>query len=223
MANEMSGGALLGLNPSAALQMASNITGGYNINSTGNKLAREVYIGNLPPDTQIPALTEFINSSLRQLGHNNPLGSVVTAWVSTDGHYAFIEFRTVEEATAALNHLGGVNYMGLPLRIGRPKTPGPGGGSSSSGTALVTGVPLGIGSFSDPVLASNLVIRTADLKESKVFMLSNLPDEVPKSTPSSSSSSNNNCCNSSYVCISVVMCCRWMCLSYWSWRVLLVR
>lgn len=182
----MSGGSLLGLNPAAALQMASNITGGYNINSTGNKLAREVYIGNLPPNTQIPALTEFINSSLRQLGTSqvvstpclsvlgftNPLGSVVTAWVSTDGKYAFIEFRSIEETTAALNHLGGVNYCGMPLRIGRPKTP------TASGTSVVAGVPLGIGSFSDPVLASNLVIRTSDLKDSQVMMISNLPEEV---------------------------------------------
>ena len=60
----------------------------------------------------------------------------------------------------------------MPLRIGRPKTP------TASGTSVVAGVPLGIGSFSDPVLASNLVIRSSDLKDSQVMMISNLSEEV---------------------------------------------
>jgi len=30
---------------------------------------------------------------------NPPGNSIVTAWISADGHYGFVEFRTPEEAT----------------------------------------------------------------------------------------------------------------------------
>lgn len=53
-----------------------------------------------------------------QQGDGEP---VIQAWVSNDGHYAFIEFRSVEEAKAAYA-LDNVNVLGQPLKVGRPKT-----------------------------------------------------------------------------------------------------
>lgn len=46
---------------------------------------------------------------------------IVSAWISSDGHYAFVEFRTPEEANQgfALNNIA---IMGQPLKVGRPKT-----------------------------------------------------------------------------------------------------
>ena len=45
----------------------------------------------------------------------------MSAWISSDGHYAFVEFRTPEEANQgfALNNIA---IMGQPLKVGRPKT-----------------------------------------------------------------------------------------------------
>lgn len=46
---------------------------------------------------------------------------VVSSWVSTDGHYGFVEFRTAEEANLGFN-LQGMQFQGCDLRIGRPKS-----------------------------------------------------------------------------------------------------
>ena len=50
-----------------------------------------------------------------------PGDPIVSAWISSDGHYAFVEFRTPEEANQgfALNNIA---IMGQPLKVGRPKT-----------------------------------------------------------------------------------------------------
>ncbi len=34
---------------------------------------------------------------------------IIGAWIAPDGHYAFVEFRTPEEATKGLNSLQGGN------------------------------------------------------------------------------------------------------------------
>jgi hypothetical protein len=44
----------------------------------------------------------------------------VQAQVHSDGRYAFIELRTAEYATAALQLDGQINLMGSALSIGRP-------------------------------------------------------------------------------------------------------
>eukprot|EP01071_Lankesteria_metandrocarpae_P002376 Lankesteria_metandrocarpae@DN2281_c0_g1_i1.p1 len=50
-----------------------------------------------------------------------PGSPVVKSWISTDGHFAFVEFRTMEEASLGMQ-LNGLNCLGYSLRIGRPKT-----------------------------------------------------------------------------------------------------
>ena len=52
-----------------------------------------------------------------------PGDTVVGSWISPDGHYAFVEFRSPEEATKGLQNLsgGGVKIMGQTLKTGRPK------------------------------------------------------------------------------------------------------
>jgi hypothetical protein len=46
---------------------------------------------------------------------------VLSAWISSDGHYAFVEFRTSEEANNGFQ-LNNFNILGQPLKVGRPKT-----------------------------------------------------------------------------------------------------
>jgi len=85
------------------------------------KSQREIYVGNLPPGLAVPQLSEFLNAAMKQIGVGKDQGSVVTAWISPDAHYAFVEFRTVEEANAALNHLNGIQVGNYSLRFGRTK------------------------------------------------------------------------------------------------------
>lgn len=46
---------------------------------------------------------------------------VLSAWISTDGHYAFVEFRSAEEANNGFL-LNNVMILDQPLKVGRPKT-----------------------------------------------------------------------------------------------------
>jgi hypothetical protein len=60
-------------------------------------------VGNIPIDIKSEELMDILNESLTQMGkdvgifqNGNP---VVGAWISGDGHYAFVDFRTADEAT----------------------------------------------------------------------------------------------------------------------------
>lgn len=97
---------------------------------------RELYVGNLPAGVTIPQLAEFLNGVMKQLGlSQGAMSSVVTAWVSSDGHYAFVEFRTIEETQAALTYLNGMQIGASSLKVGRPK--------GYNGTASSVAVPMG--------------------------------------------------------------------------------
>jgi len=50
----------------------------------------------------------------------DPGNPVVSSWISSDGHYGFIEFRTAHEANLGFD-LQGMKLKGSELRIGRPK------------------------------------------------------------------------------------------------------
>jgi len=59
-----------------------------------------------------------INDELRlDLSPGNP---IVSTWISLEGAFGFIEFRTPEEANHGF-HLQGISYHGKELRINRPK------------------------------------------------------------------------------------------------------
>lgn len=89
-----------------------------------SKADRKLYLGNLPPNINATQLMELLNSALKKMDINTePEGdSIVSAWISPDGvgHYAFIEFRTAQEATngTALNN---ASLFGYQLKLGRPK------------------------------------------------------------------------------------------------------
>jgi splicing factor U2AF subunit len=108
---------------SAAAALAATVP------AAATKMQREIYLGNLPPGVSIPQLTDFINVAMRQLGLNTsaPSPAVISAWVSTDGHYAFVELRTIEEANSAMLFLSGFQVGSFVLKVGRPKGNGPSG------------------------------------------------------------------------------------------------
>lgn len=63
-----------------------------------------------------------MNTALHTLKATTKSGDpVLSAWISTDGHYAFVEFRTAEEANNGFL-LNSISILGQPLKVGRPKT-----------------------------------------------------------------------------------------------------
>jgi splicing factor U2AF subunit len=74
-----------------------------------SKVDRKLYIGNIPQNITPQSLTDLLNGALRKMSVNiDPPGdSISSCWISTDGTYAFAEFRTAEEANNgfALNNI----------------------------------------------------------------------------------------------------------------------
>lgn len=90
---------------------------------TAQNTDKKLYIGNLPTTMTPPSLVKMLNIALLTLKPEDfaPGEPVIGSWVSPDGHYAFVEFRTAEEATKGFI-LNGFKIMGIPLKVGRPKT-----------------------------------------------------------------------------------------------------
>lgn len=68
-----------------------------------NKAERQLYVGNIPLDIKSEELIEFLNKALQDLGRDAGIfqngNPIVGTWISGDGHYAFVDFRTPDEAT----------------------------------------------------------------------------------------------------------------------------
>jgi hypothetical protein len=87
-----------------------------------SKVDRKLYVGNLPPGITPKELVDLINHALIKVSGNiNPGDPVVSAWIASDGHYAFIEFRSSEEADNGFA-LNNISIHGHTLKVGRPNT-----------------------------------------------------------------------------------------------------
>ncbi|GMG16649.1 unnamed protein product [Phytophthora fragariaefolia] len=102
-----------------AKMQASNVTMAA---AVAQKPARELYVGNLPPNVTGPQLQEFLSTIIQQVGLTTQPGNpIINTWTSTDGHFAFCEMRTVEECNLALL-LNQLSLLGQPLKFGRPRS-----------------------------------------------------------------------------------------------------
>eukprot|EP00879_Flechtneria_rotunda_P013232 GHRR01013817.1.p1 GENE.GHRR01013817.1~~GHRR01013817.1.p1 ORF type:complete len:453 (+),score=205.82 GHRR01013817.1:1432-2790(+) len=82
--------------------------------------ARRVYVGSLPPNITEVALTHYFNQVMMAVGACSALGSpVIGCYMNPDKRFAFVEFRSVEEASNAMA-FDGVTCQGEVLRIRRP-------------------------------------------------------------------------------------------------------
>ncbi|KAJ8554649.1 hypothetical protein ON010_g9835 [Phytophthora cinnamomi] len=98
---------------------ASNVTMAA---AVAQKPARELYVGNLPPNVTGPQLQEFLSTIIQQVGLTTQPGNpIINTWISTDGHFAFCEMRSVEECNLALL-LNQLSLLGQPLKFGRPRS-----------------------------------------------------------------------------------------------------
>jgi hypothetical protein len=91
----------------------------------GTRKARRLYVGNLPiEEMQVTEemLVGFFCAAATQAGIANttlPGDPVVSAWLSQENKFAFVEFRTMEEATAGLG-LNGITMGPNSLKVSRP-------------------------------------------------------------------------------------------------------
>lgn len=84
-----------------------------------SKYERELYVGNLPPGLTNNQLLELLNRALIRMGAvTEPGGPIINAWIGSDGRYAFVVFRSVEETNLALS-LKGVSLMGYQIKVSK--------------------------------------------------------------------------------------------------------
>jgi splicing factor U2AF subunit len=147
---------------SAAGSMGAMMGGAGVMNAAATKTMRELYVGGLVSGATAPQLQEFLCATMVQMGMATAPGpSVLNTWLSSDNNYAFCEFRSIEEANNGMM-LTNVNFMGQPLKVGRPKnydgpdiTPLPGGSAMMGMPMAMPGMP-GAASASETLMLMNI-------------------------------------------------------------------
>ena len=72
----------------------------------------EMYVGNLPEGLTPNDVTELMNTAMKAISAHVKSGNpILSTWMSSDRNYAFLEFRTLEEARNALK-LDGLSLLG---------------------------------------------------------------------------------------------------------------
>ncbi|CAI5519881.1 unnamed protein product [Closterium sp. Naga37s-1] len=83
--------------------------------------ARRVYVGGLPPMANEQSVAAFFNNAMALVNGNTagPGDCVVYVYINQEKKFAFVEMRTVEEASNAMA-LDGINFEGVSVRVRRP-------------------------------------------------------------------------------------------------------
>ncbi|CAF0971396.1 unnamed protein product [Rotaria sordida] len=92
--------------------------------------SRRLYVGNIPFGVSENAMMEFFNQQMHLTGLSQTEGNpVIAVQINLDKNFAFLEFRSIDETTAAMA-FDGIVFQGQSLKIRRPRDyqPMPGGG-----------------------------------------------------------------------------------------------
>ncbi|KAH8358192.1 hypothetical protein KR084_007447 [Drosophila pseudotakahashii] len=85
--------------------------------------ARRLYVGNIPFGVTEEDMMEFFNQQIVALGlnsaHHLDGRAVLTCQTNLEKNFAFLEFRSMDEATQAIN-FDGITFRGQTLKIRRP-------------------------------------------------------------------------------------------------------
>ncbi|KEH36537.1 U2 snRNP auxilliary factor, large subunit, splicing factor [Medicago truncatula] len=83
--------------------------------------ARRVYVGGLPPFANEQSIASFFSQVMIAIGGNSAGSgdSVVNVYINHEKKFAFVEMRTVEEASNAMA-LDGIVFEGVAVRVRRP-------------------------------------------------------------------------------------------------------
>ncbi|KAH6570451.1 hypothetical protein BASA60_003502 [Batrachochytrium salamandrivorans] len=99
---------------------------------------KRLYFGNIPTDCTEERILSFASRNYEQLGvSKDPGNAAVNAYINRERNYAFVEFRSPEEATRAMA-LDGILFDGNTLKVRRPKDYNP--ESAPEGTTHLPGV-----------------------------------------------------------------------------------
>ena len=106
--------AVIALNPSRAAALQSP-------EMLATRHARRLYVGSLPAGQTDVSVARFFADCLLAIGGlSSERGSpVLSVYTNPDKRYAFVEFRSVDEASNALG-LFGAAFDGTPIRVHRP-------------------------------------------------------------------------------------------------------
>ncbi|KAI0954041.1 hypothetical protein AcW1_006682 [Taiwanofungus camphoratus] len=108
-----------GLPPPMPVQSFGMGIGG---NPNLSRQSRRLYIGSITPDINEQNLADFFNSKMKEMniGTGAPGNPVLAVQCNYEKNYAFVEFRSAEDATAAMA-FDGIIFINGPLKIRRPK------------------------------------------------------------------------------------------------------
>ncbi|KAJ4976791.1 hypothetical protein NE237_001897 [Protea cynaroides] len=83
--------------------------------------ARRVYVGGLPPMANEQTIATYFSQVMASIGGNTagPGDAVVNVYINHEKKFAFVEMRTVEEASNAMA-LDGIIFEGVSVRVRRP-------------------------------------------------------------------------------------------------------
>ncbi|CAK5273957.1 unnamed protein product, partial [Mycena citricolor] len=87
-----------------------------------SRQSRRLYIGSITPEVTEQNLADFFNAKMEEmkLGTNASGNPVLAVQCNYEKNYAFVEFRSAEDATAAMA-FDGIIFINGPLKIRRPK------------------------------------------------------------------------------------------------------
>ncbi|KAI9236638.1 MAG: hypothetical protein BYD32DRAFT_369523 [Podila humilis] len=102
--------------------MHNNGLGGGNVAEIAlARQSKRLYCGNLPMGINEDILSDFFNQTMISTNLTTGAGApVVSVHINHDKNYSFVEFRTPEEATAAMA-FDGIVFQNQTLKIRRPK------------------------------------------------------------------------------------------------------
>ncbi|GMH24117.1 hypothetical protein Nepgr_025960 [Nepenthes gracilis] len=83
--------------------------------------ARRVYVGGLPPTANEQSVATFFSHVMAMIGGNTagPGDAVVNVYINHEKKFAFVEMRSVEEASNAMA-LDGIIFENTPVKVRRP-------------------------------------------------------------------------------------------------------
>ncbi|KAL9238414.1 hypothetical protein vseg_012838 [Gypsophila vaccaria] len=121
--------------------------------------ARRVYVGGLPPTANEQSVAIFFSQVMAAIGGNTagPGDAVVNVYINHEKKFAFVEMRSVEEASNAMA-LDGIILEGTPVKVRRPSdynpalaaTLGPSQPSPNLNLAAVGLTPGSVGGLEGP-------------------------------------------------------------------------
>lgn len=107
------------LHDGSRLRVTQGAAGPVALNATLARQAKRLYVGQIPFGIEEKPMADFFNETMEKLNMADTT-PVLSVQINHDKNYAFVEFQTPEQATAAMA-FDGIMFQGQQLKIRRPK------------------------------------------------------------------------------------------------------